>query len=83
VLASNVCGARNILELSWTPKRQPVRKRPHHDRVRVLARAVNHLYVQLGLNVPDAMRQIAEGRGAQAPTADGQGNSNHTAAPNP
>jgi hypothetical protein len=86
VLASNVHAARNILELSWTPRRHSVRRGQQHDRVRVLARAVIHLYVQLGLNVSDALRQIADGRGAQAmPTpADGLGNGNasHTAPPN-
>jgi hypothetical protein len=82
VLASNVHGARNILELSWTPRRQPARKGQQHDRLRVLARAVIHLYVQLGLNVSDSLRQVADGRGAQVTPADGNGNPGQAVPPN-
>jgi hypothetical protein len=83
VLASNVHAARNILELSWTPKRQAVRRGQQHDRVRVLARAVIHLYVQLGLNVSDALRQVADGRGPQAPAAAGNGSPGQAVPPQP
>jgi hypothetical protein len=83
VLASNVYAARKILELSWTPKRQGVRKPHQHDRVRTLAQAVIHLYVQLGLNVSDALRQIAIGRPAASEVVDGAGNPNQAVPPNP